>query len=329
MQWDIGIEMGETGVRLATREKGVVLTSPSLGAARDDKVIAMGDEARAMVGRTPRSIVLSRPVHAGALSDARLAAQWLTRLMEPFTSSSKIHKPNVLFADTGLFKPSEWELLRNALMELGAAQIGRVRMELLSGLGADLPVHRPEGQLIVGAGAGILFASLIAFGRVVETRCLPYGFSRIDEELAVLLRRECGLAAGERTCEELKLALCSALPARDIHSPAVGLNMRTGFPDEADVSAELAHSACEPIVQALITLIQSVISLAPDELCADLLENGVTLTGGGARLSGLDKRISEACALPCHVCDAPERAAINGMARLLASPELIDIIQIL
>ena len=325
MLWDIAIEFGETAVRMATREKGLAFAAPSWGAARGGALIAIGDEAHQMLGRTPPGVTLSRPLEHGSITDARLTAQWLTRLLEPFTGGAKVNRPSVVFLDGGRIAPGERELLISTARELGAGVCGFLDEAVAAAAGAGLDVSKPEGRAVLDAGAGRMSVSLIARGRVVLSKRLNYGFDRMNEDIVQLVRVETGLKIGFQAAEELKTVLASALPAREVTAAAVGLDMKTGFPGEREISAVQIKRAVDPLVDALALLVNGLIGDAPEELSADLLKSGLILTGGGALLSGLDAVLDERCGLPCHRPDTPGLCTFKGMARILQDGRLSDL----
>lgn len=317
MQWDIGVDMGETGVRIASRQKGVVLCSPSYGAFRSGEVLAIGDDALAMLGRAPSNVRIEKPVSAGTISNPRLAALWVSRLLSPFVSAARFSRPRMLFSDSGFFSLSEKELLSAAAVEAGAQTADWTSADLLTARGAGLDVMAPKGKMCVRIGAGVMSAALISFGRVIHAERLTWGAQRIDREIIHLLRSEAGLSVGEKTAEHIKMSIGSASTAREMKMRTVGLDLRSGFPIEKEISSSIIRPAIEPLLSSVSSLILCCAENAGAELCADLLEDGVTLAGGGALLSGLARVLSERTGLKCRVCDEPEMAAINGMASFL------------
>ena len=325
MLWDIAIEFGETAVRMATREKGLAFAAPSWGAARQDNLIAIGDEAYQMQGRTPPGITLSRPFEHGSMADARLTAQWMMRLLEPFVGGAKLNRPSLVFLNGGKLTQGERELLIGTAHDLGVGECGFLDEAVAAAAGAGLDISKPEGYAVLDVGAGHISASLIARGRVVLEKRLDYGFERMNEDIVQLVRAETGLKIGLRAAEELKIVLASALPAREVTATAVGLDMKTGFPGEREISAMQIKKAVDPLVDALVLLANGLIEQTPEELSADLLKGGLILTGGGALLSGLDTVMDEKCGLPCHRPETPGMCTFKGMARILQDRKLSDL----
>ncbi len=324
MQWDIGIDFGETGVRLATRAKGVALCSPCWGAMREGEIIAIGDSALNMLGRNPQNIAVEKPVSGGTLEQPRLAAQWISRLIEPFVSAGRLSRPSVVFSDSGLYRKSEKELITAAAAEVGAQAVGWADADILSAAGAGMDIMEPAGRMLVNVGAGVLSACLISGGRIVHAERLPWGAARVDHDIAHLVRSGVALAIGPRTAEEIKLSLGSALPAREMKMRATGLDLAGGFPAEKEISADLVRPAVEPLVDALATLMLCCVENAPEELSADLVDAGAVLSGGGALLSGLAEALEGRTGISCRLCDTPELATISGMAAVLADAALSE-----
>ncbi len=317
MQWDIGLDMGETGVRLATRQKGVVLCSPSYGAIRTGEVIAVGEDAFAMLGRSPKNVLIEKPVSCGAVSNPRLAGLWVRQLLAPFASAARFSRPRLLFADSGLFSLSEKELLVAAAIEAGAQTADWTSADLLTARGAQIDIYQPKGKLCVNVGAGIMSAFVLSYGRIVHVERLPWGAQRIDHDIIHLLRTKAALSVGEKTAESIKMSIASAHSTRELKMHTVGLDLRSGFPIEKEITSLIVRPAVRPLVDALSTLILCCCERVSAELCADISEEGAVLAGGGALLSGLDRALSEKTGIRCRVCDAPEMATINGMAQFL------------
>ena len=325
MQWDIALELGENTVRLATRENGLAFTAPSLGATRGDRLMAIGEDALEMLGRVPAGVRVARPLENGRICDPKLAAQWLARLLEPFTAGPKLARPSVVFMENGFMSRGEMELLASAALDLGAGECGLLSSDIAAAAGAGLDIRRGEGFALADVGAGRISVSLISYGRIARARRIPYGMNRVDEDIVRLVRARAALLIGPRTAEDVKLVLASALPAREVTSDVTGLDMATGFPGTREISALLVREAVEPIVDALALAIQETVQDAPDELSADLLRSGVILTGGGALLSGLDRVLASRCGLSCHIPETPGLCTGKGMARILQDPVLSDL----
>ena len=297
MQWDIGLEIGQTGVRLCTRERGETLVSPAWGASRKGETIALGDEALSMRGRTLKGVSVGRPVENGSVADPRLLGGWIARILGPLLSASRLSKPSVALVDSGFFRRSELDLMRAAVTELGASRCGFIQADLLAAIGSGVDVADPKGTLVVRVGAGTMSAFIVSYGRIVRCVRRTQGAEEIDRGIVRLLREECGLGVGLEQVEALKKALSARLTDRGETACVTGLNLTCGFPVRREVSAGLIKRAVDPISDAAVRMTLEVLGQAPDELCADLLDSGIVLTGGGARIGGLDALLHEQCAL--------------------------------
>lgn len=327
MQWDIGLEIGQTGVRLCTRERGEALLSPAWGALRAGETIALGDEAMRMRGRTLKDVRVSRPVEAGSVADARLLGGWLAQALGPLLSASRLTKPSVALADSGFFQKSELDLLCAATLELGAARCGFVQADLLCAIGSGVDVTDPRGTLVVRVGAGTMSAMIVSYGRIVRIVRCTQGVEEIDRGIVRLLREECALSVGLEQAESLKRSLCARLNERAETAPVVGLDLAGGFPVRREVSASLIKRAVDPVCDAALRMTLDVLGQAPDELCADLLDSGIVLTGGGAHIFGLDALLSEQSGLKYRVAESPESASSRGMALALRDEQLSELIE--
>lgn len=327
MQWDIGLEIGQTGVRLCTRERGEALASPAWGAVRAGETIALGDEAMRMRGRTLRGVTVARPVEAGSVQDMRLMGGWLAQTLGPLLSASRLSRPAVALADSGFFRKSELDLMRAAALELGAARCGFVQADLLAAIGSGVDVTDPRGVLVVRVGAGTMSALIVSYGRIVRCARCTQGTEEIDRGIVRLLREECSLGVGLEQAEALKKSLCARLGERAETAPVTGLDLTTGFPTCREVSASLIRRAVDPLCDAALRLTLDVLGQAPDELCADLLDSGIVLTGGGAHIYGLDALLSEQSGLKCRVAESPENASWHGLACLLRDEQLSELIE--
>ncbi|MDY2793211.1 MAG: rod shape-determining protein [Eubacteriales bacterium] len=327
MQWDIGLEIGQTGVRLCTRERGETLVSPAWGASRKGETIALGDEALSMRGRTLKGVSVGRPVENGSVADPRLLGGWIARILGPLLSASRLSKPSVALVDSGFFRRSELDLMRAAVTELGASRCGFIQADLLAAIGSGVDVADPKGTLVVRVGAGTMSAFIVSYGRIVRCVRRTQGAEEIDRGIVRLLREECGLGVGLEQAEALKKALSARLTDRGETACVAGLDLTSGFPVRREVSAGLIKRAVDPISDAAVRMTLEVLGQAPDELCADLLDSGIVLTGGGARIGGLDALLHEQCALRCRVADAPEEASYHAMARVLRDEQLSELIE--
>ena len=216
------------------------------------------------------------------------------------------------------------EALQDAALDAGAAEVALVRSDAAAAVGAGLDLNAPEAKLVVDLGAGKITATLFTFGRVAAFGYLPYGFSRIDDRIRRILRTEYGHRVGRAASIEIKHTLGSALPEtapKDIIMHATGIDLAQRMPVTFDVETQPVLNACEDVVAEVARLCAAVADNAPEELSADLNDAGAVLTGGGANLAELDRRIGQALGIPCRVADAPADCAVRGLAAIMANPD--------
>jgi len=221
-------------------------------------------------------------------------------------------------------RPVQKEAMLTAAIDAGAAEAVLVRSDAAAAVGAGLDLNAPEAKLLVDVGAGKMTATLFTFGRVAAFGYLPYGLNRIDERVRRILRSDFGYRVGELTSEEIKNTLGTAMPdkaPRDVIMHATGIDLKRRMPVNFDVETKPVLDACEDVVAELARLVTGVVDNAPEELSADLNDAGVVLTGGGAALTELDRRMGQALGIPCRLADAPESCAIRGLHRIMENPD--------
>lgn len=322
MQWNIGLDIGGWGVRMAVRGRGVALRQSAAVAvrARSGDFVALGDEALSYLGRAPRTLDVGFPMNAGQIAREELLRIWTEYLFSQSAVAGMVHRARVLIARDGMLSPSQKKRLAALAMESGASACALVDADMACALGAGLPVDQPRASLMVDVGATRVSAALIALGRVVRRETLPYGMARADEAIVRALRAQ-GFCIGLRSAEELKLTLAAALGENKISAPVRGLDAQTGFPCVREIDAAVVSEAVSPIAQAVVQLVERTVEGAPEELAADLTLSGLVLTGGGAQLFGLDKRIAAATGLECRVAEDPAACAVRGLEAMLEEGE--------
>ena len=326
MRWDVGIDLGTENVRMAVWKEGPVLDAAAALAFREgrDTPVCCGDAARQLYGRTCEGMSVVSPLRDGALENNFIADRmfhWLYRQLE---LSGRKRRFNVLITCAPFSRPVQREALLSAAIDAGAAAAALIRSDAAVALGAGLDLNAPEAKLLVDAGAGKLSATLFTFGRVAAYGYLPYGMNRIDERIQRILRTDCGYRIGRNGAREIKHTLGSALPktaAADVIMHMTGFSMFDRLPRNFDVETRPVLEACEDVMRELTGLCASVVDNAPEELSADLNDAGAVLAGGGAEMTGLDKRIGDALGIPCRLAEAPSTCRIRGVYRIMENPD--------
>ena len=326
MHWDIGIDLGTQTARMAGLKEGPVMSAPAALAFREGNTapICAGDIAERLVGRTCEGVSVRYPLRDGVLENNLYAArlfQWLYRRAEGVNTRRRF---GAMITCAPFARPVQREAMLNAAMDAGAADALLVRSDAASALGAGLDLNGPEAKLLVDVGAGKITATLFTFGRVAAFGYLPYGMNRVDDRIRRILRSDYGYRVGKTASEEIKHTLGSAMPDKaphDIIMHATGVSMAQRMPVNFDVETRPVLDACEDVVAELARMCRGVVDNAPEELSADLNDTGAVLTGGGAAMTELDRRIGQALGIPCRVADNPETCAIRGLAKILEAPD--------
>ena len=328
MHYDIGIDLGTQNVRACLRKQGAVVEEADMLAFREGRDIPVygGTAARELVGRTCENMSVAQPLKDGVLENNILAERmfrWLFRQ----TGILEKRRFNALITCAPFTRPVQREALIVAARSAGADQVALVRSDCVHALGAGLDVNAPEAKLVMDIGAGKVTATLITMGRVAAFDYMPYGLERIDERIQQAVRMHAGFRIGRSSAEEIKRTLGSALPSaapRDVIMHMSGFSIAERLPGRFDVETGPVLRACEDVVREIVSLVSGVVDGAPEELSADLNDAGVVLTGGGALLTGIDKRVGDQLGVPCAIADAPAGCGVRGLQALLEDPEAFE-----
>ena len=326
MRWEIGIDLGTQSVRMAELKNGPVMSAPAALAFREGNrvPICAGEIAERLVGRTCEGVSVVYPLKDGVLENNLYAAsmfQWLFRRSEGVNTRRRF---GAMITCAPFARPVQKEAMLTAAIDAGATQAMLVRSDAVAALGAGMDLNSPEAKLLVDIGAGKVTATLFTFGRVAAFGWLPYGMNRVDDRIRRILRSDYGYRVGKTTSEEIKHTLGSAMPdkaPKDVIMHATGFSMARRMPVNFDVETRPVLDACEDVVAEIARLCRSVVDNAPEELSADLNDAGAVLTGGGAGMTELDRRVGQALGIPCRVADAPESCAIRGLVKVMEDPK--------
>lgn len=326
MRWDVGIDLGTQNVRMAELKQGPMLEAAAALAFREgrDTPVCGGDAAARLYGRTCEGMTVQRPLRDGVLENNFTADRMFHWLYRQLDTVNRRRRFNVLITCAPFARPVQMEALLTAAMDAGAASVALVRADAAAALGAGLDLNAPEAKLLVDVGDGKLSATLFTFGRVAAYGYLPYGMGRIDQRIQRIIRTDFGYRIGRTGAMEIKHTLGSAQPGSapsDVIMHMTGFSIADRLPRHFDVETRPVLEACEDVVRELAGMCASVVDNAPEELSADLNDAGAVLTGAGAEMTGLDKRIGDALGIPCRVADAPGTCAIRGLYRIMEDPD--------
>jgi rod shape-determining protein MreB len=280
-----------------------------------------------MVGRTPANIVAIRPLRDGVISDFDVTEQmiryFIAKVHERF---AQIRRPRVLVGIPSGVTEVEKRAVRDATVNAGARWARLIEEPMAAAIGAGLPVSEPSGSLIVDVGGGTTEVAVISLGGIVVSRSVRIGGDEMDTDIVSFARREYNLLMGERTAEEIKIAVGSAYPTDEDTRTVTfrGRDLLTGLPRSVEVGSDQIREALEPSVAQIIDAIKETIEETPPELVADIMDQGIVLAGGGALLAGLDKRVAEATQMPVHIADDPLTCVVRGTGRVLEDLDALE-----
>ncbi len=321
MARDLAIDLGTANTLVYARGKGIVLNEPTVIAlnTRTQDVLAVGQDAWQMIGRTPGYIVAVRPLRQGAITDFDITERMI-RLLLQRCGVSRINRPRVLICVPSAITSVERRAVKEAAHRAGASSAYLIEQPMAAAIGAGLPIHEPIGNMVVDVGGGTSETAVISLGGVVACKAIRCGGFDIDAAIQQFVRREHGVAIGERTAEEIKLAIGSAAPFSDeVKAEVRGRELMSGMPKTVVLSPTELRHAVEDQVHQIIDAAVECLGQAPPELAQDIISQGIHLVGGGALLRGLARRLANETVVPVHLVDTPLECVALGAGRCLES----------
>jgi rod shape-determining protein MreB len=320
---DVAIDLGTANTLVYVRGKGVQLKVPTVIAIneRTGDILAMGDQAYTMIGRTPAHVVVVRPLRGGAISDFDTTAS-LIRLLLARVGAGRLGKPRMVVCVPSAITGVERRAVHQAAMQAGAKAAYLIEEPMAAAIGAGLPVHEPAGSLVVDVGGGTTEVACISLGGIVTAKAIRVGGFDMDAAVTQYLRREYAMAIGERSAEELKITIGSASPHQsDAQAQVRGRELATGLPKTVMLNSDEVREALEDPVAQIVEAVVETLSEAPPELANDVLDKGIFLTGGASLLPGLAARIAQETQVAVHLTEAPLECVVLGAGRAV---EAID-----
>lgn len=317
---DIGIDLGTANTLVYVRDVGIVLREPSVVAIRKGtkSILAVGDEARAMLGRTPGGIEAIRPMKSGVIADYDVTKAMLKYFMKRARPHKFGRSPRVVIAVPGDITEVERRAIKEAAADAGARQVVLMDEPMAAAMGVGLPVEDPKGNMIVDIGGGTCDVAVISLSGIVYAKSVRVGGDAMDECIAQYMRRVYNLTIGERMAEEIKIKIGSACKLPEEKTMEVrGRDLVAGRPKVMKVSSEEIRGALQDPVSQIVATIDDTLRECPPELSADLIDQGMFLAGGGSMLSGMDTLIADRTKLPVHMADDPLSAVALGTGRAL------------
>ncbi len=308
----IGIDLGTANILVYVQGKGVVLNEPSVVAINDDdnRLVAVGEEAREMIGRTPGNVRAIRPMRDGVIADY-LITEAMLRYVINKVARVRIFKPDVMISVPSGVTSVEKRAVRDAALKAGARDAYLIDEPLAAAIGAGVPISGPSGNMIVDIGGGTTEIAVIALGGIVVADSVRVGGTKLDEAIANYIRRKYNLMIGERTAEEVKIGIGSALALDEpMEMEVKGRDMIAGLPRTIPITSGEVTEAIEGPLAQIITAVRNVLEQTPPELSSDIIDKGMVMTGGGSLLRNVDVLLTQVTGIPCHVADN----ALNSVA---------------
>jgi rod shape-determining protein MreB len=321
MARDLAIDLGTANTLVYQRQRGILFSEPTVLALNKETgaVLAMGDEAWQMIGRTPGYIVAVRPLRSGAISDFDITEK-LIRLILQRAGVNRLSRPKVLVCVPSALTEVERRAVEEATISAGARSCFLIEEPMAAAIGAGLPIHEPTGNLVVDVGGGTTEVALVSLGGIVTNTAMRLGGFDLDAAIQSYVRREYAIAIGERTAEKIKIAVGSAFPrSHEEKAELRGRDLASGLPKNVLITSDEIREAIAEHIRSVVSSVIECIGASPPDLVQDILMNGVTLTGGGGMLHGLDMLISQEAEVPVHVTEQPLEAVVLGAGRCLES----------
>ena len=323
---DIGIDLGTANTLVYVKGRGIVLVEPSVVAIEKNtsKVLAVGTEAKRMIGRTPSNIVAIRPLKDGVIADFQVTEIMIRKLIERVHKRRFAVRPRVVVCVPSGVTAVEKRAVYEATLQAGAREAHLIEEPMAAAIGAGLPIQEPTGNMIVDIGGGTTEVAVISLGGIVTAVSIRVGGDEFDEAIISHVKKEYNVMIGERTAEEIKIEIGSAHPLVEEEDVEVrGRDLLSGLPKNIVLSSEEIRGAIEEPLSALITAIKGTLEQTPPELSSDIMDRGVVLTGGGSLLRGLDERLRQETSIPVHVTEDPLSCVVIGSGKSLEEIELL------
>ncbi|MBR6743556.1 MAG: rod shape-determining protein [Clostridia bacterium] len=324
---DIGIDLGTANTLIYLKGKGIICREPSVVAydVRNDAVRSVGEEAKQMIGRTPGSIVAVRPLKNGVIADYDVTAAMLKRFIKLALKGFFLNRVRVVICVPSGVTEVEVRAVHGVLKQAGATDIDIIEKPMAAAVGAGLPVWDPKGCMVADIGGGTSEVAVISLGDIVTAQSIRTAGDDLDEAIINYIRKNYNLLIGERTAENIKLEIGSALPYENETSIEIkGRNLLDGLPKNIVITSAEVREAISDTVELIVENIHSTLEKTPPELAADIIESGITLTGGGALLRGLPELVAERTGMPVRIADDPMDCVVKGTGKRLEPGQGFD-----
>lgn len=320
----LGIDLGTANTLVYVPGKGVVLNEPTVVAVSvmENRILAVGSEAKEMIGRTPDTIVAHRPLRDGVIADHRITEAILRYFINKSGGSVRIFKPEIMISIPAGITSTERRAVIESAMNAGARAVYVVKEPVLAAIGAGIPINSPSGHMIIDIGGGTSEMAVISLGGIVSWASVRVAGDKLDRAISDYIKKSYNLAIGEQTAEELKIKIGSALPLeKEIRSEIRGRDLIDGLPKNIEIKSNEITKAISSQLVEIIQAIRNVLSSTPPELAADVMDKGMILSGGGALLRNIDELFTQATGVPCYLAEDPLYCVVKGTGVALENLE--------
>ncbi|MEK7121478.1 MAG: rod shape-determining protein [Patescibacteria group bacterium] len=316
----IGIDLGTTNTVVFIPKKGIIINEPSVVAISilDNKIMSVGNLAKEMIGRTPDSIIVSKPLVDGAIADYRVTGAMLRYFIKKAGGFLSFVKPEVLISVPAGINSTEKRAVIEAALNAGAKAVYLVKEPILAAIGAKISINNPTGNMILNIGGGTTEIAVISLGGIVTWKSVRIGGNKLDQAIVEYIKKKHGLAIGERTAELLKISIGSAMKVTEEEKINIrGRDLATGYPKTIEITTNEITEAITEQLREIVQIIKSVLEVTPPELCSDIMDKGIHISGGGALLKNIDKLITKVTGVPAQIADDPMFCVARGTGIVL------------
>ena len=328
---DMGIDLGTANTLVLVKDKGIVINEPSVVAVERErysgskaKILAVGKEAKEMVCKTPANIEAIRPMKDGVIADFDMTEKMIRYFIEKTHRRKNFLRPRIVISVPYGLTQVERKAVRESALSAGAREVFLIEEPMAAAIGASLPIQEPKGNLIIDIGGGTTEIGVTSLGGLVISKSIRVAGDKLDMSIVNYVKTKYGIVIGERTAEDIKIQIGSAYPLEKELSMAVkGRNQGTGLLDRIDLTSEDVREAMRENLKEISDALRMVLEMMPPDLAADIFENGIVVSGGGALIRGLDKYLSETVRLPTYIADDPLLCVARGTGKILEEISLL------
>lgn len=329
---DMGIDLGTANTLVLVKDKGIVINEPSVVAIERDRygggkprILAVGKEAKEMVGKTPGNIEAIRPMKDGVIADFDMTEKMIRYFIEKTHRRKNFLRPRIVISVPYGLTQVERKAVRESALSAGAREVFLIEEPMAAAIGADLPIQEPKGNLIIDIGGGTTEIGITSLGGLVISKSIRVAGDKLDSSIVAWMKTHRGLVIGDRTAEEVKIKIGSAFPMdKELSMGVKGRDQITGLLQRVEITSEDVREAMLENLKEIADALKEVLEKMPADLASDIVENGIVLSGGGSLIRGLDKYLSETVRLPAYVADEPLKCVARGTGRILEEIKLLQ-----